>query len=54
MFDLIKQLIAYNGQANIDNTVLTICQVLIPMTLLYIVWGTTKVISYIVNFGKQN
>lgn len=53
MFDLIKQLIGYSGQANIDNSIITICQIIIPLSFLYIIWGTTKIISFVANIGKQ-
>lgn len=53
MFDIIRQLIGYSGQMNIDNTIVQICEIIIPLSFLYVVWGITKIISYVGNIGRH-
>lgn len=55
MYDIIKNIIEFHGSqtTNIDSTILNICTVLIPMFVVYFTWCFTKIIAYIVNFGRK-
>lgn len=53
MFDVIRQLINYSGQINVDNTVLSICQILIPVFSITVIWFFAKLLSFVCGFAKK-
>lgn len=53
MYNVIRDIISYNGQVNIDNSIIQVCQVLIPVLTVFFIWCFTKLIAYVVNFGKK-
>lgn len=55
MYEIIRQLIAYNGSQNlnIDNSILQVCQVLIPMLFAFFAWQFTHLITFIVSWGRK-
>lgn len=53
MYDIIRQLIGYNGQVNVDTYYVQCCIALVPVLVVYFVWCFTKLFSYVVNFGRK-
>lgn len=53
MYDIIRQLIGYNGQINVDTYYVQCCVALVPVFVVYFVWCFTKLFSYVINFGRK-
>lgn len=53
MFDLVRQLINYSGSMNIDNTIVQICEILIPMFALTCIWFFAKLVAFVTGLAKK-
>lgn len=53
MFELIRQLIGYSGQMNIDNSIVQICQVLIPVFSVTVIWFFAHLVAFITGICKK-
>lgn len=53
MFEIVRQLIGYTGQANIDNTCLNVCACLIPIFSVVFIWFFAKLLAFVCGFSKK-
>lgn len=53
MYDILKNIIGYNGQYQYDSNIIQLCEIVIPVLIVYFIWCFTKIISYICNYGKK-
>lgn len=53
MYELIRQLISYNGQMTIDNSILQICQVLIPIFSVTVIWFFAHLVAFVTGICKK-